>query len=57
MGLTGNACTEDLAAMLEEMGVRTGIDLDRLLGLGRLAEGVLGRELLAHVVKTGLVRH
>jgi len=57
MGLTGNACTEDLVAMLEEMGVRTGIDLDRLLGLGRLGEDVLGRELLAHVVKTGLVGH
>jgi hydroxymethylglutaryl-CoA lyase len=57
MGLTGNACTEDLVAMLEEMGVRTGIDLDRMLELGRLAEGMLGRELLAHVVKTGLVRH
>jgi hydroxymethylglutaryl-CoA lyase len=57
MGLTGNACTEDLAAMLEEMGVRTGLDLDRLLELGRLAETVLGRELHAHVVKTGLVRH
>jgi hydroxymethylglutaryl-CoA lyase len=57
MGLTGNACTEDLAAMLEEMGVRTGLDLDRLIELGRLAESLLGRELHAHVVKTGLVRH
>jgi hydroxymethylglutaryl-CoA lyase len=57
MGLTGNACTEDLAAMLEEMGVRTGLDLDRLLELGRLAEAILGRELHSHVVKTGLVRH
>jgi len=57
MGFTGNACTEDLVAMLEEMGVPTGIDLDRLLELGRLAERILGRELLAHVVKTGLVKH
>jgi len=55
MGLTGNACTEDLAAMFEGMGVRTGLDLERLLDLGRLAEEVLGRELHAHVVKTGLV--
>lgn len=57
MGFTGNACTEDLVAMLEEMGMPTGIDLDRLLDLGRLAERILGRELLAHVVKTGLVKH
>ncbi len=57
MGFTGNACTEDLVAMFEEMGVRTGIDLGRLVDLGHLAEKILGRELQAHVVKTGLVKH
>ena len=57
MGFTGNACTEDLVAMLEEMGVRTDIDLDRLVDLGHLAEKILGRELQAHVVRTGLVKH
>lgn len=57
MGFTGNACTEDLVAVFEEMGVRTGIDLGRLLELGRLAERILGRELNAHVVKTGPVTH
>jgi hydroxymethylglutaryl-CoA lyase len=56
-GLTGNACTEDLVAMLGEMGVETGIDADRLLALGRLAEEILGRPLHSHVLKTGLVRH
>ncbi len=57
LGFTGNACTEDLVAMLEEMGARTGIDLGRLLDLGRFAEQILGRELNSHVVKTGLVKH
>jgi hydroxymethylglutaryl-CoA lyase len=57
MGFTGNACTEDLVAMLEEMGVRTGIDREGLLALGGLAEAILGRELRSHVVKTGLVKH
>jgi hydroxymethylglutaryl-CoA lyase len=56
-GFTGNACSEDLVAMLEEMGVRTGIDLDRLMDLGRLGESVLGRELNSHVLKTGRLRH
>ena len=37
--------------------MRTGIDLGRLIELGRLAEDILGRELNAHVVKTGLARH
>ena len=41
----------------EEMGVRTGIDVGRLIELGRLAEEILGRELNAYVVKTGLARH
>jgi hydroxymethylglutaryl-CoA lyase len=57
MGVTGNACSEDLVAMLDEMGVSTGIDLERLIRLGRLAEEILGRELESHVVRTGLVRH
>jgi len=56
-GLTGNACTEDLVAMFEEMGIATGIHLDRLLDLGRLAEEILGRELHSHVLKSGLIRH
>lgn len=57
LGFTGNACTEDLVAMLEAMGVRTGVDLGRLLELGRLAERILGRELTSHVVRTGLALH
>jgi hydroxymethylglutaryl-CoA lyase len=56
-GLTGNACTEDLVAMFAEMGINTGIDPAGLLDLGRLAERILGRELHAHVTKTGLVAH
>ena len=42
--------------MLDAMGVRTGIDLGRLVELGRLAEEILGRELQSHVVRTGLGR-
>jgi len=57
MGVTGNACSEDLVAMFEEMGVRTGVDLEALVALGRLAEETLARELESQVVRTGLVRH
>jgi hypothetical protein len=39
------------------MGVRTGLDLERLVDLGRLGERVLGRELNSHVLKTGRVKH
>jgi len=39
------------------MGVRTGVDLEALVALGRLAEETLARELESQVVRTGLVRH
>ncbi len=35
-GATGNIVTEDLVFMLEEMGLRTGIDIDRLLAIREL---------------------
>ena len=44
-GAAGNVCTEDLAFMCEEMGIDTGIDIDRLLDAARLAEDVVGHDL------------
>ena len=52
-GATGNISTEDLVSMLHEMGVETGIDLERLLGASRAAEQLLGRPLGAHVLRAG----
>ena len=42
-GATGNVATEDLAYMLEGMGVATGVDLDALVDAGLYVSGVLGR--------------
>lgn len=56
-GFTGNACTEDLVCMFEEMGVKTGIDLDKLMGCAHLAEEILGRGLYGAVIRAGLVKH
>lgn len=53
-GHTGNVCTEDWVALLESMGVRTGIDLDALLALGEECEAVLGRPLHSRVLRSGL---
>ena len=44
-GAAGNVCTEDLAFMCEEMGIETGIDLERLLDAARLAEDIVGHDL------------
>jgi hydroxymethylglutaryl-CoA lyase len=52
-GATGNIATEDLVSMLHEMGVDTGIDLERLLGCARQVQEVLGRPLSAHLLTAG----
>jgi hydroxymethylglutaryl-CoA lyase len=52
-GATGNISTEDLVSMLHEMGVETGVDLERLLDASRAAEELLGRPLGAHVLRAG----
>ena len=44
-GAAGNVCTEDLVFMCEEMGIHTGIDLDRLIDCARLAEDIVGHPL------------
>lgn len=56
-GFTGNACTEDLVALLEEMGVRTGVDVEAMLEAGRRAEEVLGQRLRSNVIRAGVVIH
>ncbi|MFL5871753.1 MAG: hydroxymethylglutaryl-CoA lyase [Solirubrobacterales bacterium] len=54
-GSTGNISTEDLISMLEEMGVKTGVDLPKLIEASRAAQEVLGRPLGAHVLRAGPV--
>jgi hydroxymethylglutaryl-CoA lyase len=54
-GSTGNVSSEDLVSMLEEMGISTGIDLQRLIAASRAAQEVLGRPLGAHVLRAGPV--
>jgi hydroxymethylglutaryl-CoA lyase len=54
-GATGNIATEDLVSMLHEMGVETGVSLQRLLDAARAAQAVLGRRLGSHVLTAGPV--
>jgi hydroxymethylglutaryl-CoA lyase len=56
-GFTGNTCTEDLVALLEEMGVATGIDVERMIAAGRRAEEILGQRLRSNVIRSGPVVH
>ncbi len=54
-GATGNVSTEDLVSMLHEMGVETGIELEKLIAASAEAQKVLGRPLGAHVLVAGPV--
>jgi hydroxymethylglutaryl-CoA lyase len=44
-GASGNVATEDVIYMLEGMGVRTGVDLDKLIDCSRLASSLVGHEV------------
>jgi hydroxymethylglutaryl-CoA lyase len=52
-GASGNAVTEDLVHMLEDLGVATGVDLDALIGCARLAQEIVGRELPSAMLHAG----
>ena len=52
-GATGNVATEDVVHMVEDLGVRTGIDLEHLIECGQLAEQLVGRQLPAQVLRSG----
>jgi hydroxymethylglutaryl-CoA lyase len=43
-GATGNVATEDVVYLLHGMGIRTGIDLDKLIDAGQFISDFLGRK-------------
>lgn len=51
----GLTSTEDMAVMMDGMGINTGLDLDRVLDIGRMVERILGRRLRSECVKSGRV--
>jgi isopropylmalate/homocitrate/citramalate synthase len=51
---TGNIATEDLAYLLEGEGVRTGVDLNALIGVSTWLEGLIGRRLEGQLYRAGL---
>jgi hydroxymethylglutaryl-CoA lyase len=52
-GAAGNVCTEDLVFMCEEMGIDTGVDLDKLIECANLAEKIVGHPLPGSVKQGG----
>ncbi|SNY63153.1 hydroxymethylglutaryl-CoA lyase [Paractinoplanes atraurantiacus] len=52
-GASGNVATEEVVHMLHDMGIDTGIDLDRLIEVAGEAEKLLGRTLPSGVLRAG----
>ncbi|PLX17376.1 MAG: pyruvate carboxyltransferase [Salinivirgaceae bacterium] len=53
--ITGLICLEDLVVMLDEMGIDTGLDVDKVLELGRMTEKIIGRRLRSEAIKSGRI--
>jgi hydroxymethylglutaryl-CoA lyase len=51
----GLVCTEDLVVMLDEMGIETGMDVERILNAGRMNERIVGRRLRSETIKSGRI--
>jgi hydroxymethylglutaryl-CoA lyase len=52
-GSTGNVATEDVVHMLTDMGIDTGVDMDKLLEAARVAQSFIDAELPSKVLKAG----
>ncbi|MDB5375888.1 MAG: Hydroxymethylglutaryl-CoA lyase, partial [Rubritepida sp.] len=52
-GAAGNICTEELVMLCQEMGIETGVDLDKLIEVGRMAEEIVGHVLPSELIHAG----
>ncbi|MGI5241992.1 hydroxymethylglutaryl-CoA lyase [Dactylosporangium sp. CA-139066] len=52
-GASGNIATEEAVYLLQEFGVETGVDLDRLLEVAEFAQRIVGHELPSGLLKAG----
>ena len=53
--VTGLVPTEDVAVMMDEMGIELGLDIDRLLSMGKTMERIIGRTLRSQAICGGRI--
>lgn len=53
--IVGLVCMEDMVVMMDEMGIETGLDVDKVLEIGRWVEKIVGRRLRSECVRTGRI--
>lgn len=52
-GASGNIATEDVVHMLHEMGIHTGVDLEKAMETARMAEKIVGHQAQSAVLRGG----
>jgi len=53
--ITGLVSTEDMVVMMDEMGIDTGVDVEKVLQAGRVVERIVGRRLRSDASHTGRI--
>jgi len=47
--------TEDMVVMMDEMGIDTGLDIDKVLETGKMVERIVGRQLRSETLRNGRI--
>ena len=53
--IVGLNSTEDMVVMMDEMGIDTGLDVDKVLEIGRMVEKIVGRRLRSESIRNGRI--
>ena len=53
--ITGLNSTEDMVVMMDEMGIDTGLDVDKILEIGAMVEKIVGRRLRSESIRNGRI--
>lgn len=53
--LVGLVSTEDMVVMMDEMGIETNLDIDKILEIGAMNERIVGRRLRSEAIKNGRI--
>jgi hydroxymethylglutaryl-CoA lyase len=53
--VVGLVCLEDMLVMMDEMGIDTGINIDRILEIGTMMEKTVGRRLRSESILNGRI--
>ena len=53
--IVGLVSTEDMVVMMDEMGIETNLDIDKVLEIGNMVERIVGKRLRSESIKTGRI--